>query len=60
MKNENFSGLCYGWTGFIHQWLLHLEGGNYSLKYGLIKLNSYTPSELYTSEHKGEKVKNEI
>jgi hypothetical protein len=60
MKNENFSGLCYGWTGSIHQWLLHLKGENYRLKCGLIKLNSQTYSEMYTSKHKGEKLKNEI
>jgi len=50
----------YGWPDSIHQWLLHLKGGNYRLKCGLIKLNSQTLSERYTSEHKAEKLKNEI
>jgi hypothetical protein len=59
MNNENISGLYYGWTGSIHQWLLYLKWGKYSLKCGF-KLNSQILSELYTFEHKGEKLKIEI
>jgi len=60
MKNENFSGLLYKWPGSIHKLYCIWKEEIKSLKCGLIKLNSLTLSELYTSEHKGEKLKNEI